>query len=215
MNTAGYLTEIVPNEGFRVFVPFPDTYLLDKRKITEVGVDVSDGRTISHKERSKIYATLGDISSYSGHTVEELKDYFKVKYMIEIGCDWFSLSNVDVTTANGFLEMLINHCLEWDIPTNGSLADRSPDISRYLYSCLINKRCAVCGKKSELHHADRVGAGRNRREITHIGMRAEALCRIHHTEAHTIGQQTFDSLHHVYGIKLDEYLCEILKIKRS
>lgn len=212
MNLQSYITEIVPEKGFYTFTPFSDTYLLDKRQITECETRLDDGRTISADQRKKIYATLRDISIYTGHEIEDLKNYFKVEYIIRTGGDWFSLSNTDMTTANEFLSLLIGYCIEWDIPCAGTLLERSPDTSRYLYSCLVHKRCAICGTKAELHHMDAVGAGRNRKEILHYGMRAIALCRTHHIEVHNIGKRTFKDKYHVYGIKLDHYLCKILKL---
>jgi len=213
VNLQSYITDVVPNKGFYTFTPFEDTYLIDKRHLTECETRLDDGRTISADQRKKIYATLRDVSVYTGHEIEELKNYFKAEYIIRTGAEWFSLSDVDMTTANEFLNLLIDFCIEWDIPCNGSLLERSPDVSRYLYACLANKRCAICGGKAELHHVDAVGMGRNRKEILHYGMRAMALCRKHHTEAHTIGKLTFEERYHVYGIKLDHYLCKILKLK--
>jgi len=213
MQVSGRLTEIVDSQGFSVFVPFSDTYLLEKREMTRFEIRLDDGRTISAQQRKHIYATMRDISDYTGYTPEQVKALLKYDFIAKTGSDYFSLSDCDMTTANEFLNYLIDFCLEQDIPTLDSLLERSPDISRYLYSCLANKRCALCGKKSELHHSDHVGSGRNRKEIMHLGMRAEALCRIHHTECHNTGQQTFDNKHHIYGIKLDKYLCEILKFK--
>jgi hypothetical protein len=71
--------------------------------------------------------------------------------------------------------------------------------------------CAICNKKAEVHHVDVVGMGANRNKIVHLGMRAIALCRKHHNEAHTRGQAFFDD-YHVYGIKLDQYLCDKLRM---
>lgn len=212
MSLQSYITEVIPEKGFYTFTPFSDTYLIEKRQITECETRLDDGRAISADQRKKIYATLRDISMYTGHHIEDLKNYFKVEYIIRTGGDWFSLSNTDMTTANEFLNLLINFCVEWDIPCLDSLLERSPDVSRYLYSCLMHKRCAICGNKAELHHMDAVGAGRNRKEILHYGMMAIALCRTHHTEVHSIGKQTFEEKYHVYGIKLDQYLCEVLKL---
>ena len=213
MDAIGHISELIPNEGFYAFVPFPDTYIVEKRKICDIGVKLDDGRTISADQRKKIYATIRDISDHTGYSPDEYKAIAKYDYIARTGCDYFSLSDVDMTTANAFLNYLIEFCVEWDIPTLDSLLDRSPDTSRYLYSCIANKRCAICGGKSELHHSDHIGTGRNRKEVMHAGMRAEALCRKHHTECHNIGQKTFDEKYHIYGIKLDRYLCEILKLK--
>lgn len=212
MTIKGYIYEY-DGDTLTIVAPLSDGYVLDKRQITECEIRLDDGRTISNDQRAKIYATMSDIADWTGYHRDEYKAIAKYNFIAKTGCDYFSLSDVDMTTANDFLNYLIDFCLEHDIPTLDSLLDRSPDTSRYLYSCLANRRCAICGKKSELHHSDHVGAGRNRKEIMHLGMRAEALCRIHHTECHTVGQQTFDSKHHIYGIKLDQYLCEILKLK--
>lgn len=215
MNLKAYITDVLPGEGVTMFAPFADTYLVEKRQITEAEVRLDDGRTISADQRKKIYATLRDVSTYTGHTTEYLKDFFKAEYVAETGGDWFSLSNVDMTTANTFLELLIEHCIRWDIPCRGNMIERSPDVSRYLYACLIHKKCALCGGKAELHHVDAVGAGRNRKEILHLGMRALPLCRNHHIEIHNIGRDTFCEKYHVYGIKIDEELCGIWKLKAA
>ena len=148
MNATGYIGETIANKGFCVFVPFPDTYLLDKRQINDCEVRLNDGRTISADQRKKIYATMRDIADYTGYTPEQVKALWKYDFIAQVGCDYFSLSDVDMTTANEFLNFLIDFCLEWDIPTQDSLLERSPDISRYLYSCIANKRCAVCGQRS-------------------------------------------------------------------
>ena len=212
MTIAGYIYDF-DGETLTIVAPFSDGQVLNKRQITGCEIRLDDGRTISADQRKKIYATMRDIADYTGYSPDEYKAVAKYNFIAKTGCDYFSLSDVDMTTANEFLSFLIEFCLEWDIPTQESLLDRSPDTSRYLYACLANKRCCICGKKSELHHSDHVGAGRNRKEIMHSGMRAEALCRIHHTEAHTVGQKTFDGKYHLYGIKLDRHLCETLKVR--
>ena len=55
----------------------------------------------------------------------------------------------------------------------------------------------------------RVGMGRSRKRIAHIGLLAESLCRTHHQEVDQIGQTAFDEKYHIYGIPLDERLCGI------
>lgn len=207
----GYIYEH-DGDTLTVVAPFSDGYLLDRRQITECEIRLDDGRTISAAQRRHIYATMRDIADYTGYAPEQVKAIWKYNFIAQNGTDYFSLSDCDMTTANEYLNFLIEFCLEHDIPTLDSLLERSPDISRYLYFCIANKKCCLCGKPAELHHVDRVGAGRDRKEITHAGMRAEALCRVHHTEAHNTGQQSFDAKYHIYGIKLDQYLCGVLKI---
>jgi hypothetical protein len=90
------------------------------------------------------------------------------------------------------------------------------DIADYVYSCLVNKKCCVCGLHTELHHVDRVGMGRDRTEILHEGMRALPLCREHHREAHDMGEDAFQARYHLSdGIELDKTLCRIYKLGRA
>lgn len=208
----GYLSKI-DGKNLTIIAPLDDDYQIIKQNITECEIRLDDGRIISADQRKKIYATMRDIANYTGYLPEQVKAIAKYDFIARTGSDYFSLSDTDMSTAREFLEYLIEFCIENDIPTLDRLLDRSPDVARYLYCCLVNKKCAICGKKADLHHVDHVGAGRNRKEILHKGMRAEPLCRIHHNECHNIGQQTFNEKYHVFGIKLDDYLCRALRLK--
>lgn len=208
----GYLSGY-ENGALTVVAPLEDDFQIIKQNITECEIRLDDGRTISADQRKKIYATMRDIAAYTGYLPEQVKAIAKYDFIAKNGCNYFSLSDTDMSTAREFLEYLIEFCIENDIPTLDRLLDRSPDVARYLYCCLANKKCAICGKKADLHHVDHVGAGRNRKEILHLGMRAESLCRKHHSECHNIGQQTFNDKYHIFGIKLDDYLCRIWRLK--
>lgn len=208
----GYIQDY-DGQALTIKAPFQDTFGFIKKKITQCEIRLDDGRRISADQRKKIYATMRDIAEYTGHPPDEVKEIMKYTYIEKTGCEEFSLSDVDMTTANLFLEFLIEWCVEWDIPCKDNLLERSPDIARYLYHCLIHKKCCITGKKAELHHVDAVGSRGNRKEIVHLGMRVLPLCRVMHTEVHTIGQKSFDEKYHVLGIKLDEELCRIWRVK--
>lgn len=60
----GHITEVEPNEGFHVFIPFSDTYLLEKREINDVEVLLTDNRQLSPKQRNIIFALIADIAEY-------------------------------------------------------------------------------------------------------------------------------------------------------
>lgn len=196
-----------------ISAPFDNPFDYIKKGYEACEIRLDDGRTISADQRKKIYATLRDISLYTGYIPEEVKELMKYQYIAKTGGRGFSLSDCDMTTAKEFLNFLIDFCLEWNIPAQDSLRERSPDITQYVYSCLIHQRCAVCGGKAELHHVDKVQMGRDRTEIIHQGMKVEPLCRIHHTQAHDMGQQTFDSKYQLQGIGLDKDLCRIWRVK--
>ena len=193
-----------------VAAPLEDPYLLTKRQITACEIQLDDGRTISAEQRKRIYATLRDISAWSGHTPEEAKEWMKYDFIAATGGKYFSLSDVDMTTAREYLSHIIEFCVINGIPCEGSLLERSEDIGRYLYACVLYRRCAVCGKKADIHEYDRVGAGRNRESIHHLGQRVQPLCRIHHREVDDIGQKSFDEKYHLSWVRLDETACRAL-----
>lgn len=198
-----------------IVAPFNDINGYCKKNLKECEIRLNDGRTISIDQRKKIYATFNDIAYYSGHVPDEIKDLLKYEFIAKTGCDYFSLSNVDVTTAKDFLQFLIEFCIENDIPTKDNLLERSPDIAKYIYVCTLNKKCCITGGKAELHHEHAVGMGRNRKEIIHEGMYIIPLCREKHSECHIVGQVSFNNKYHIFGIKADKYICDIYKLKRS
>lgn len=182
--------------------------LIDERFIASVmhgEIRVDDGRRISSEQRKKIYALCRDISDYTGHDVEDLKEnILKVGFMIKEDRDYFSLSDVDMTTARYFIEYILEFCFEWDVPLNEKTVALAREVNNYLYLCLRYRRCAICGRYADIHHVDAVGYGRNRNKVDHTKLRMIALCREHHQETHTIGWLTFKSKYHVEGILLNK-----------
>ena len=73
---------------------------------------------------------------------------------------------------------------------------------------------AICNQPAEVHHVDRVGMGRDREAIVHVGLNAIALCRRHHEEAHRREKALFAD-YHIYGIKLDRHLCKVLSLNQK
>lgn len=173
-------------------------------------VRISDGRRISIEQRKHIYALLRDIADWSGYTLDDLKDIMKSEYCFVTGTPDFSLSDTDMTTARDFTEWLIDFCIQEDVPCKEPLIYRTSDINKLLYQSILNRKCAICGKKADIHEYDRVGMGRDRQDIVHIGQRVQPLCRIHHSECHFIGQQSFDDKYKLSYIKLNEELCKAI-----
>lgn len=198
--------------GFWTFTPFKHTYLLNKQQM-HCETRLTDGRQISPEQRKYIYATLRDIGLFTGFVGEEIKAVMKYEFIARTGAEYFSLSDCTMSQAREFLTFLIEFCIENDIGTSESLLMRSPDISQYIYACIANRKCCLSGKPAEIHHVDAIGAGRDRNEIVHLGMRVLPLAREYHIEAHTIGRDSFCKKYHVFGIALDEYLCEKLGLK--
>lgn len=186
-----------------------------QKLIRSAEIRLFDGREITPEQRRKVFALVGDIAWYSGHEPEYLRKLLTLEFVKDSGGDFFSLSNCEKSVARDFISWLIDFCFAWNVPTRDTLLLQADDVGKYLYSCLEHKRCAVCNNPAQLHHVDTVGMGRNREKIVHEGMMAMALCQKHHAEVHTIGQKTFDKKYHIYGIRLDAYLCSCLKIKEN
>lgn len=198
---------------------YPDWYTLCKRGYHKCNIQMIDSRPLSDKQRRACYALLREISDFTGQGTDSTKEWMKLKFLAddfgETADKIFSLSNAPMSLVCGFQRYLVRFILDWDIPTRFPLLEMVDDVSDYVYVCLINKKCCICGRRAELHHVDHVGIGRNREEIIHEGMEALPLCREHHTECHTTGQQTFDVKYHLErGIALDKTLCRIYGLKR-
>lgn len=200
--------------------PYDDYHTLAKRDYKDCTIQLIDSRPLSDKQRRACYAMLGEIAEYSGVSKGQAKELMKIKFLAdelqETADKIFSLSNAPMSLVCAFQRFLVHFIIEWDIPCHFSLLDMVDDVGDYIYSCLVNKKCCLCGKRADLHHVDRVGAGRNRDEIIHEGMRVQPLCREHHTEAHSIGQQTFnDKWHLTDGIVVDKTIAKIYRLKTN
>ena len=193
---------------------------------------------ITPEQRRKVFALMRDITAYcSGITdrneIRSTLRAMQLNYLIDLadseavrfaltdnycrlqGIDLFSLSPSNENCASrelasDFIDWLVNLCVENAIPCMDTLLNRCEDVERYVYACVANRRCAICGKKADIHEVDTVGMGRNRSKIGHVGQLVEPLCRDHHQEAGEIGQKSFDELYHLSPIRLDENLCEVL-----
>ena len=190
-----------------------DRELLQKQ-VEEIEIRLTDGREISAVQRRKIFAIVRDIAAWCGHEPEYIRQFTEFEFRLLNALEPFSLSDCDMSTAREFISYLIEFCFMHGVPTRDTLLNRTDDIGKYLYSCIEYRRCAVCNEKADIHHIDTVGMGRNREEIIHKGMEVIALCRKHHQEAHTRGNDFFEE-YHIYGIKLDDYLCSVLELRKE
>lgn len=197
----------IDQDGTVLQIKIPDVdlsqYIIEKKaRYAEIRID--DGRTITSLQRRKAYATIRDISSWTGYLPEEQKEWLKYLYIERTGNPYFSLSDCSMDTAREFINIILDYALEEGIPLSERGIERTDDIGRYLYSCIKNKRCAVCGRPGEIHHVDAIGAGRDRRHVDDSGYRKICLCREHHTVAHQRGMKAFEQMYHVYGIVVQE-----------
>ena len=184
----------------------------------EVTVCWQDSRARSNEQIRKAWALMTEIAAFQGEDKEDVyreqKVAFSAKNLEELQGVLFGLSTATVSTARAFITMLVEIIIEYGIPTKEPLLSMVDDIQRYVYACLIHKKCAVCGRKSELHHCDAVGMGYDRREKAQIGARILPLCREHHMEWHNIGGTAFDAKYHIEPVRMDERLAKIYLPKK-
>lgn len=207
------IIQSVKNGIATILAPIENDYLIEQQEITDCEVRFDDGRTITAEQRKKAYALINEIAEWSGHIQHPLKEFFKMEYMAKTGCEYFSLSDCDVSTARDYISLLIEFCFENNVPTYDTLLNRTDDINKYLYQCLAHRKCVVCNKKADIHHVtgSRIGMGFNRHRINHLGRSAIALCREHHQEAHQ-SENIFFGKYHIYSIELDDYLLKKLNL---
>ena len=214
----GRIVDVSLNGELTIKAHYDDWYTLTKRGYSDCLVQMIDSRPLSDKQRRACYALLGEIADFTGNGKDSTKEYMKLKFLAEdfgeTADKIFSLSNAPMSLVCALQRFLVRFILDWDIPTKFPMLDLVDDVGDYLYACLINRKCAVCGKRADLHHVDHVGMGRDREEIIHEGMEALPLCREHHAEAHTLGAQSFAGKYHIeHGVKLDKTLCRIYRLK--
>lgn len=198
-------------EDMRITPTSPIERELIQRQAGYIEFRTVDGREITAPQRRKIFAMMEDISKEFGEIPEYYRTILTWQFCRDQEKEVFSLSNVDRTTARDFIDFLIDFCFRHNVPTSDTLLNCCDDVGRYLYMCLEHRKCAICNDPAEVHHVDRIGMGRDREKIVHVGLRAIALCHKHHDEAHAGEKGLFDR-YHVYGIKLDKYLCDCLNL---
>lgn len=179
----------------------------------EVTVCWQDARARSNEQIRKAWALMTEIAAFQGEDKEDVyreqKVAFSAKNLEELQGVLFGLSTATVSTARAFINMLVEIIIEYGIPTKEPLMNMVDDVQKYVYACLMHKKCAVCGRKAELHHVDAVGMGYNRREKPQLGALVLPLAPEYHREYHNIGRTAFEAKYHLEPVRLDERLAKV------
>lgn len=189
------------------------------REVREVYIDMIDSRPLSDKQRRMCYAMIKAIADWSGSGAEEVKQAFKMEFWAErvdtLADKIFSLSNAPMSLVAEFQRFLLAFILTHDVPTRRPLREYVDDIETYTYLCLVRRKCAVCGRRADLHHIDAVGMGNDRTQIQNEGREVMSLCREHHTEIHATGYAAFMMKYHLNGgVPCDRTIMKIYGLRR-
>lgn len=223
----GTIVDVDERGTMTIKAHYDDWPTLVKRGYRECRIELIDSRPLSSKQRRMCWAMIGEIADWQGDmrsatgralAREFVNDARKLDFLIsELGENadkLFSLSNAPMSLVAAYQRYLVRFIVSNDIPTKKPMLEYVDDVADYVYSCLINKRCCICGRVADLHHVERVGMGRSRTEICHEGMEVLPLCREHHTEAHTMPDDAFFERYHLdKGIQLDKTLCRLYGLK--
>ena len=178
--------------------PYSDFATMCRREYRDVEIRLIDSRPLSDRQRRCCYAMIREIADWAGDEAGEVKEYLKTDFwaaeLMDTADTMFSLSNAPMSIVAAL-----------------SYVD---DVDDYVYACLANKKCAICGRRADLHHVDAIGMGRDRDEIIHEGMPVLPLCREHHQEAHTMPLKDFLCKYHLNGgIPADKTICKLYRLK--
>lgn len=214
--TSGKVAQVLP--GGRVLI---ETVLPDDTD-DEVRILWADRDEITPEQRRKIFAIVGEIAAWSGDDPENVRrtltSDFLAKKRQELMMGTLSLAyggGCDKGLASLLIDHLINLCMEYGVPTKEPLMQYADDLEKYTYAALLNRKCLVCGKKSDLHHCDTIGMGYNRNEKPQIGNLVMPLCRMHHTEWHTVGGTEFEARYHVVPVPMDKRIADKYGLTRK
>lgn len=171
-------------------------------------ITFKDKRALSDRQRKLYRALLNNIYEWSGEPTDFLHEWFKEIYFLEHGAT-ISTANHSTNSKsdmNELLNIVIEFIFEWNVPFKRGYELLPKEDSWYLYQCCKHRKCAICGKRAEIHHAiNLVGMGNNRNNVNHLNSYFIALCRTHHNEIHNLGLTKFSEKYHgIKPIKLDD-----------
>lgn len=227
----GKIVEKEDNKLWILLDPEQEDYKLENalfRGKDEVAILFDDGISATPNQRKFAFAVVEDIFIMQFGGYSEFTDYgwllnqetvythFKFEYYVRYGEMFtFEIGKSRKDKANKFINMLMDFVNENGVQLSKYRPlDYLDDMgsARHCYYCLVNKKCAICGKSpSDLHHVDTVGAnGGDRAHINHLGLRAIQLCRTHHQEfdSKNMSPQKFMDKYHTVPIKIDDIIAE-------
>lgn len=184
--------------------------LLSDGKPLNISFRFEDNRMMSDKQRKLIFSLINDLSKFYGYDTydqRKLEEFmFEMAYQRNI-----DLGNCQKQDASAFIDLMIEQVMRDGVQLSSRYKYLLDD-TNYFYQCVKYRRCCVCGKDADIHHVRAVGMGMNRRYVDHSKYPLEALCRVHHTECHKIGQNSFDSKYKLTPVYLDIETIKRLKM---
>lgn len=203
----GLTGKVIKADGKRLIIECDND--IDINKLFEMGdgksincdIKLHDNRLITPLQRNFIYAMFRDVANFTGETPQRIKEQLKADFAGSQNIKPFSLANCEQELATAFIHFIIAFIFEWGIEVKEGFEYMLHD-NYYFYQCLLHRECCICGQEADIAHIETVGSGRDRRKIDHTKHHFMSLCRIHHTEQHTIGIQTFMNKYQIIPVRM-------------
>ena len=141
-----------------------------------------DPRRFTVEQRNFIFALIGDIFLYYGHSTEDLKEYF---YFLFEGISGRIISLSDdskssVSDANLLADIILDFIFENSIPFKKGYEILPANQEYYFYKCITKRVCCICGKTgADIDHFDKALGRRKRKKVDHTEYTFAALCNGH------------------------------------
>lgn len=225
--------ELIEEGGeIKLFVPsnksLKEIYsLINKIQNSEINVIKVD--RLSLEQSKLIWVLCKEYGDLVGYEREEMREILENEFCSNREIEYFSISPFkkeacSMEVATEFIQFIIEHSIKQGynlIIHEGKGENKKirhsrevvPDIRRYVIACLLEKRCAVCGKLCdiELHHWDSVASIGGYDRDDGLQTRFISLCGEHHSQFHTIGEKEFSNRWHIEGVWLSVNLVKELK----
>jgi hypothetical protein len=203
----------------QVFVP--DTKILNEMfrfnsqiQTASGELKFDDGRHISAKQKKRIYLTIKDIANHLGYFESEMEQILVENFNITEDENLTNIPSTSMHTARKFIAYLLELVLSMDIPLSDYALNRIDDLDNYLNLTVLFKRCSLCGRPSDIHHAEgsRIGMGSNRNEVIQVGRKVVSLCRVHHEILHNMSEEDFFKKYKIHPVVLTEEMVKKLNL---
>lgn len=181
--------------------------LLECGEALEVNVKLVDKRKMSDQQRKFIFALYRDYEDYTGDDAEELRVRHMLEVQEKLGIEQNSLKYYSMHDASELIDYIILRFLADEIPIRKKTIEEYgyQFTERQMYVMALKRVCCVCGKThSDLHHLEHIARRGNREGANHVGLKMIPLCRVHHTEAHTIGDKAIVEKYNLVPFTIDE-----------
>jgi GTPase Era involved in 16S rRNA processing len=155
---------------------------------------------ISGEQRKKAFALIKDIGNDLGYTLEEAKEYMKKAYCEDTENENFSLSDTTKENATNFIKYMLEFAFQNGVNLKEKPQDYLNDIRFLVEQSIKNRKCIICGAEgADIHHLNgsTAGASGGRKNMDNDKSNRVGLCRVHHSEYHAIGHDTFCEKYHL------------------